>query len=113
MITTKLTSLISPRKATEEKAQQLQDASARDEQEKMRKTAGSHVVHGVKDPTTSEELDIRNADEGPDGRSQVSNVLDLEYLSPGEHLLIFHPEYMHISGFLVAHPVHDRLETTS
>ena len=89
----------------------------RDEQKEMRKTAGrlskGHVVHGVKDPTTSKELDIRNADEGPDGRSQGSNVLDPEYPSPGEHLLIFHLECMHISGFLVAHPVHDRLETTS
>ena len=91
VITTKLTSLISPERATEDKAQQLQDASAREEQKKTRKTASrlskGHVLHGVKDPTTGEELDIRNADEGLDARSQGENVLHLEFLPPGEYLI--------------------------
>ncbi|KAM5531360.1 hypothetical protein V8D89_006496 [Ganoderma adspersum] len=86
VITTKLTSLISPERATEDKAQQLQDASAREEQKKTRKTASrlskGHVVHGVKDPTTGEELDIRNADEELDVRAQGDNVLHLEFPPP-------------------------------
>ncbi|KAI1792363.1 hypothetical protein LXA43DRAFT_972528 [Ganoderma leucocontextum] len=86
VITTKLTSLISPERATEAKAQQLQDASARDEQKNTRKTADrlskGHAMHDVKDPTTGEELDIRNADEEPDVRSQGDNILHLEFPPP-------------------------------
>lgn len=93
VITTKLTSLISPERATEAKAQQLQDASARDEQKNTRKTANKlskgHTMHGVKDPTTGEELDIRNVDEEPDVRSQGHNVLHLEFPPPGECSYLF------------------------
>ena len=87
VITTKLTSLISPEKATDAKAKQLQDASARREAKDTQKTANrlakGHVMH-VKDPTTGEELDIRNADEEPDTQSKGENVLHNEFPTPGE-----------------------------
>ncbi len=77
-ITTKLTSLVNPQKAGEAKAQQLQDQSVRHEEKETEKTARrlakGHVMH-VTDPTTGEELDIRNADEDADVHSKGENVL--------------------------------------
>ena len=85
-ITTKLTSLVNPDKATEAKAQQLQDQSARREEKQTEKTARrlskGHVMH-VTDPTTGEELDIRNADEELDTQSKGDNVLHQDFPPPG------------------------------
>ena len=87
-ITTKLTSLVNPEKATEAKAQQLQDQSVKREEKNTEKTASrlskGHVMH-VTDPTTGEELDIRNADEDPDTRSKGDNVLHQPFPPPGEY----------------------------
>ncbi|KAL1939462.1 hypothetical protein VTO73DRAFT_10018 [Trametes versicolor] len=84
-ITTKLTSLVNPQKAGEAKAQQLQDQSVRHEEKQTEKTARrlakGHVMH-VTDPTTGEELDIRNADEDPDTHSKGENVLHHEFPPP-------------------------------
>ncbi|TBU59824.1 hypothetical protein BD310DRAFT_1038272 [Dichomitus squalens] len=85
VIAIKLTSLISPEKATDAKAKQLQDSSARREAKDTRKTADKlakgHVMH-VEDPTTGEELDICNADEEPDTRSKGENVLHNDFSPP-------------------------------
>ena len=90
-ITTKLTSLVNPEKATEAKAQQLQDQSVKREEKNTEKTASrlskGHVMH-VTDPTTGEELDIRNADEDPDTRFKGDNVLHQPFPPPGEYSLI-------------------------
>ncbi|KAI0329974.1 hypothetical protein GY45DRAFT_1278584, partial [Cubamyces sp. BRFM 1775] len=84
-IATKLTSLVNPEKATEAKAQQLQDQSVRREEKQTeknaRRLAKGHVMH-VTDPTTGEELDIRNADEEPDVRSKGDNVLHQNFPPP-------------------------------
>ncbi|KAH9847036.1 hypothetical protein C2E23DRAFT_850404 [Lenzites betulinus] len=84
-IATKLTSLVSPEKATNAKAQQLQGQSVRREEKQTeknaRRLAKGHVMH-VTDPTTGEELDIRNADEDPDTRSKGDNVLHQDFPPP-------------------------------
>ncbi|KAI8972445.1 hypothetical protein BD414DRAFT_469487 [Trametes punicea] len=84
-IATKLTSLVNPQKATDAKAQQLQDESVRTEEKETernaRRLAKGHVMR-VTDPTTGEELDIRNADEDPDVRSKGDNVLHQSFPPP-------------------------------
>ncbi|OSD00665.1 hypothetical protein PYCCODRAFT_1479096 [Trametes coccinea BRFM310] len=84
-IATKLTSLVNPEKATDAKAQQLQDQSARREEKQTeknaRRLAKGHAMH-VTDPTTGEELDIRNVDEEPDLRSKGDNVLRQDFPPP-------------------------------
>ncbi|KAI0654107.1 hypothetical protein C8Q70DRAFT_1029821 [Cubamyces menziesii] len=84
-IATKLTSLVNPEKATEAKAQQLQDQSVRREEKQTeknaRRLAKGHAMH-VTDPTTGEELDIRNADEEPDVRPKGDNVLHQDFPPP-------------------------------
>ncbi|KAI0634023.1 hypothetical protein C8Q77DRAFT_721518 [Trametes polyzona] len=84
-IATKLTSLVNPEKAAEAKAQQLQDQSVRREEKQTeknaRRLAKGHVMHTT-DPTTGEELDIRNVDEEPDIRPKGYNVLHQEFPPP-------------------------------
>ncbi|KAH9937796.1 uncharacterized protein BXZ73DRAFT_89230 [Epithele typhae] len=84
-ITTKLTALVSPEKATEAKAQQLQDQSAKREEVQTEKTA-SKLAKGremhVTDPTTGEELDIRNAEEEVKTDSKGKNVLRQRFPPP-------------------------------
>ena len=93
-IATKLTSLVNPDRATEAKARQLQDQSARREEKQTEKTADKlskgHVMHAT-DPTTGEELDIRNADEEPETQSKGDNVLHQEFPPPGELPLCWFP----------------------
>ncbi|KAH9830601.1 uncharacterized protein C8Q71DRAFT_785114 [Rhodofomes roseus] len=64
-ITTKLTSLVNPEKATAAKAQQVQDRSGQHAEQETAQTAKrlakGHVMRTT-DPTTGEELTIRNAD---------------------------------------------------
>ena len=85
-IATKLTSLVNPQHATEAKAAQLQDQSARTDEKQTEKRA-SRLAKGyvmrVVDPVTGEELDIRNADEEPDLRNKGKNVLDTDFPPPG------------------------------
>ena len=85
-IATKITSLVNPEKATEAKAQQLQDQSARNEEKQTEKTA-SRLAKGremhVTDPTTGEELNIRNAAEDVNKSSKGDNVLHQEFPQPG------------------------------
>ncbi|PCH37535.1 hypothetical protein WOLCODRAFT_128544, partial [Wolfiporia cocos MD-104 SS10] len=84
-IATKLTSLVNPEKATDAKAQQLQDRSdQRDEketEETARRLAKGHCMR-VRDPITGEDLDIRNADEELDLTSKGENVLRHEFPPP-------------------------------
>ncbi|KAI0363405.1 hypothetical protein BV20DRAFT_975731 [Pilatotrama ljubarskyi] len=84
-IATKLTSLVNPQKATDAKAQQLQDHSVHREEKQTernaRRLAKGHIMH-VTDPTTGEELDICNADEDPDVRSKGDNVLHQDFPPP-------------------------------
>ncbi|KAK7676000.1 hypothetical protein QCA50_021057, partial [Cerrena zonata] len=86
-IATKLTSLINPEKATEAKAQQIQDQRGPSEENLTKKRTKhlrkGHVVHVV-DPTTGEEVDIKNADasDEPDTRSTGENVLDMDFPPP-------------------------------
>ncbi|KAI0357862.1 hypothetical protein OH77DRAFT_1308845 [Trametes cingulata] len=84
-IATKLTSLVNPQKATDAKAQQLQDQSVHREEKQTeknaRRLAKGHVMH-VTDPTTGEELDIRNAEEDPDVRPKGDNVLHQNFPPP-------------------------------
>ncbi|KAI0643938.1 hypothetical protein C8Q79DRAFT_977606 [Trametes meyenii] len=84
-ITTKLTSLVNPEKATEAKAQQLQDQSVHREEKQTEKNARQlakgRVMRAI-DPTTGEELEIRNADEEPDVRSKGENVLHQPFPPP-------------------------------
>lgn len=94
-IATKLTSLINPERATEAKAAQLQDQSSRQDEKQTKKRASKlakgRVMHVV-DPVTGEEMDIMNADEEPDTRNRVENVLETEYPPPGApvyYLLMF------------------------
>ena len=85
-IATKITSLLNPERATEAKAQQLQDQSGQREQKQMEKRANKLAkgrVMRVTDPTTGEELDIRNADEEPDTRNMGENVLDTNFPPAG------------------------------
>ncbi|KAI0080428.1 hypothetical protein K474DRAFT_1637659 [Panus rudis PR-1116 ss-1] len=84
-IATKLTSLLNPDRATEAQAQQLQDQSDEREEKQTAKRAGQLAKgHGmwVKDPTTGEELEIKNADEEPDTRNKGRNVLDADIPEP-------------------------------
>ncbi|KAH8101754.1 hypothetical protein BXZ70DRAFT_1071093 [Cristinia sonorae] len=84
-IATKLTSLVNPERATEAKASQIQDQSDQKDQQQTEKRASrlakGHVMR-VTDPTTGEELDIRNADDEPDTRNQGENVLDTDFPPP-------------------------------
>ncbi|CCM05424.1 uncharacterized protein FIBRA_07641 [Fibroporia radiculosa] len=84
-IATKLTSLVNPERATDAKAEQLQDRSGQrqeKETEKIaRRLAKGHVMHTT-DPTTGEDLDIRNADEEPDLSTKGENVLRHEFPPP-------------------------------
>ena len=86
-ITTKLTALVNPEKATEAKAQQLQDQSARDD-EKQTEKAASKLAKGrtmhVKDPTTGEALDLSTADEEVKTENKGENVLHQDLPPPGE-----------------------------
>ena len=86
-IATKLTALVNPEAATEAKAQQLQDQSARNEEKQTEKTA-SRLAKGremhVTDPTTGEELNIRNAAEDVNKSSKGDNVLHQEFPQPGK-----------------------------
>ncbi|KAI0753253.1 hypothetical protein C8Q80DRAFT_1229046 [Daedaleopsis nitida] len=110
-IATKLTSLVNPERATEAKAQQLQDQSERREEKQTEKTASKlakgHVMH-AKDPTTGEELDIRNADEEPDTRTKGDNVLHQEFPPPDwkehrDHVLsVTNASIAYISGAFIA-----------
>ena len=81
-ITTRLTALVNPERATEAKAAQLQDQSEHQDQKQTEKRAQrlakGYVMH-VTDPATGDELDIRNADEEPDLRSKGENVLDTDF----------------------------------
>ena len=90
-IATKLTSLVNPEHATDAKAQQLQDQSAVQDEKQTQKTAKrlakGHVMH-VKDPTTGDELDIRNADKDPDTSPQGANVLHEGFPPPGMSWLL-------------------------
>ncbi|EED84133.1 predicted protein [Postia placenta Mad-698-R] len=81
-IATKLTSLVNPKKATDAKAQQLQ-SNQQETKQTVRGLAKGHAVHTT-DPTTGEELDIRNAntDEDLDTRSKGENVLRHEFPPP-------------------------------
>lgn len=89
-IATKLTSLLNPERATEAKAQQLQDQTDQRDQKQTEKRASKlakgHVMR-VTDPTTGEELDIRNADDEPDTKNQGDNVLDTDFPPPGACIL--------------------------
>lgn len=93
-IATKLTSLVNPHHATEAKAAQLQDESARTDGKRTEKRA-SRLAKGyvmrVVDPVTGEELDIKNADEEPDLRSRGRNVLDTNFPPPGTFVLFHGP----------------------
>ncbi|CDO71515.1 hypothetical protein BN946_scf184910.g14 [Trametes cinnabarina] len=84
-IATKLTSLVNPERATAAKAEQLQDQSARREEKQTEKTARrlakGHAMH-VTDPTTGEELEIRNADEDSGAGSKGHNVLHQDFPPP-------------------------------
>ncbi|OCH92775.1 hypothetical protein OBBRIDRAFT_864983 [Obba rivulosa] len=97
-IATKLTSLVNPEKATDAKAQELQDKSVKQEEKQTKKTA-SRLAKGrtmhVTDPTTGEELDIRNADEEPDPRSKGENVLEQGFPPPAQQrrALILHADW--------------------
>lgn len=93
-IATKLTSLVNPEKATEAKAQQIQDQRGPSE-ENLTKKRTKHlrkgrVVHVV-DPTTGEEVDIKNADtsDEPDTRSTGENVLDMDFPPPSTLILAY------------------------
>ncbi|THH27196.1 hypothetical protein EUX98_g6993 [Antrodiella citrinella] len=84
-IATKLTSLLNPERATEATAEQLQDQSGQNDQKQTEKRASKLAkgrVMRVTDPTTGEELDIRNADDEPDTRNQGDNVLDTDFPPP-------------------------------
>ncbi|KIP05468.1 hypothetical protein PHLGIDRAFT_30925 [Phlebiopsis gigantea 11061_1 CR5-6] len=89
-IATKLTSLVTPERATKAKAAQLQDKSSRQDEKRTEKRASrlakGYIMHVV-DPVTGEELDIKNADEDPDSKNKGQNVLETEYPPPdwGEH----------------------------
>lgn len=92
-IATKLTALVNPEKATEAKAQQLQDQSTRIEEKDTEKTA-SRLAKGrtmhVMDPTTGEDVDIRNAEQEVETKSRGENVLRQEFPPPGElSVLVF------------------------
>ncbi|RPD52908.1 hypothetical protein L226DRAFT_617720 [Lentinus tigrinus ALCF2SS1-7] len=110
-IATKLTSLVNPEKATRAKAQQLQDRSVKRDEKKTAKTANKlskgHAMR-VTDPTTGEEIDIRNADEEPDTRPKGNNVLHQPFPPPDwkEHrnhvLSITNSSIVYISGAFVA-----------
>ncbi|KZT64142.1 hypothetical protein DAEQUDRAFT_718539 [Daedalea quercina L-15889] len=87
-ITTKLTSLVSPEKATEAKAQQVQDRSGhRAEQETeqtAKRLAKGHAMRTT-DPTTGEELTIRNANPRVEAEWEEEggeNVLTHEFPPP-------------------------------
>ncbi|RDX44545.1 hypothetical protein OH76DRAFT_1408962 [Lentinus brumalis] len=109
-IATKLTSLVNPEKATNAKAEQLQDESVKREEKDTEKTADKlskgHVMHTT-DPTTGEDLDIRNADEDPDPRPQGENVLHQPFPPPDwkehrDHVLsITNSSTVYISGAFV------------
>ncbi|KAI0267273.1 hypothetical protein BC834DRAFT_822647 [Gloeopeniophorella convolvens] len=85
-ITTGIRSLVNPQKATEAKAQEMQSAGNRTDEGQTQGRTGK-MEHGravrVRDPTTGEEIDIRNADEGQ--HNQVGqNVLKLELPEPAD-----------------------------
>lgn len=90
-IATKLTSLVNPKKATDAKAQQLQ-SNQQETKQTVRGLAKGHAVHTT-DPTTGEELDIRNAntDEDLDLRSKGENVLRHEFPPPGTCTSFWNP----------------------
>lgn len=91
-IATKLTALANPEKATEAKAQQLQGQRGHDEEKLLQKRTKhlrkGHAMHVV-DPTTGEEVEIKNADEELDIRSQGENVLNMEFPPPGTSLFAY------------------------
>ncbi|CAL1709607.1 unnamed protein product [Somion occarium] len=84
-VATKLTSLVNPERATEAKAQQLQDQSNKDDKKLTEKQAHrlkkGHAV-SVEDPTTGEEVEIKNAEEEEDVHIQGKNVLDMDFPPP-------------------------------
>lgn len=84
-IATKLTALINPEKATEDKAQQMQDQQEQEDEKRTEKRT-KHLRKGrvmrVVDPTTGEEVEIKNAEDEPDTRSTGENVLNMEFPSP-------------------------------
>ena len=86
-IATKLTALVNPEKATDAKARQLQDRSGQQEEKETEQTADrlakGRTMH-VTEPTTGEEVDIRNAAEEPDLESKGENVLRYDFPPPGE-----------------------------
>ena len=87
-IATKLTSLVNPEKATEAKARQIQNQRGESE-EKLTEKRAKHLRKGrtmrVVDPTTGEEVEIKNAEDELDTRSTGENVLDMDLPSPGSY----------------------------
>ena len=88
-IPTKLTSLVNPEKATEAKAQQVQDRSGQRAEQETEQTAKrlakGHAMRTT-DPTTGEELTIRNADPKSEAEWEEEggeNVLAHAFPPPG------------------------------
>jgi hypothetical protein len=85
-VVTSLKGLIDPQRATEAKAEQLQGSQQQNEQNDSAKRAGKMAkgkVMRVTDPTTGEEVEIRNVEEAPDTSNRGENVLQTEYPLPG------------------------------
>ncbi|KAI0057306.1 hypothetical protein BV25DRAFT_1973301 [Artomyces pyxidatus] len=89
-MTTGIRALVSPQRATDEKARQMQNMDtgmgeqARDEQQTEQRAGQMEKGDSVRvrDPTTGEEVEIRNAQEGHDKESPGQNVLKLELPEP-------------------------------
>jgi len=84
---TNLKSLINPKHGTEAKAEELQDQSNETDAKKTEETA-QKLQKGkrmrVRDPTTGDEVEIRNADEDDEDEDRKGrNVLDIELPPPG------------------------------
>lgn len=84
-ITTKLTSLVNPERATAAKARQVQDRSKQHAEQgpehTVKKLAKGHAMRTT-DPTTGEELTIRNANPTPEA-DRGENVLAHVFPPPG------------------------------
>ncbi|EIN08704.1 hypothetical protein PUNSTDRAFT_133889 [Punctularia strigosozonata HHB-11173 SS5] len=85
-VVTSVKGLIDPQRATEAKAQQVQASQQQSEQKDTAKRAGKMAkgkAMRVTDPTTGEEVDLRNSqDEEPDTRNKGENVLKTDYPPP-------------------------------
>jgi hypothetical protein len=89
---TDLKSLVNPEHGTEAKAQELQNQDGAVEQKETEKRAGKMSkgrVMKVRDPTTGDEVEIKNAEESHDDRTSGENVLDTDFPPLGAYL--FYP----------------------